>query len=225
MRFARVPRARATDLLRGDRGERGTSLVELVATIAIMGIAMAAVYQGFASMQNAVAGTDERLRNLDEARVLMAATSKDIRTAVRLSAGSSPFVVAAGNEAIFYANLETVDAPKKVRIHVDPGDRLIEEVWTADAGSVAPDYTYTGEPRVRLVGRYVDNSAADPIFTYLDTNGAALTDTPLSPSDLMAVKGVQLSLLVKKESGWSMTSTNLVNRVRLPNLDYNAVAG
>ena len=211
--------------MRREGGTRGASLIEVVATISIMTMVMATVYQGFASMQNAIAGTDERLRNLDEARVLMAATSKDIRTAVRLSAGSSPFVVAAGNEATFYANLDSVDAPKKVYIHVDGEDRLIEEVWTADVGSIAPDYTYTGQPRVRLVGRYLDNAAADPIFTYLDANSAVLANTPLSSVDLMAVKAVQITLVVKKESGWSMRSTSLVNRVRLPNLDYNAVAG
>jgi len=186
---------------------------------------MATVYQGFASMQGGIAGADERLRNLDEARLLMAATSKDVRTAVRLSAGSSPFVLADGNEAIFYANLDSVDAPKKVRIHVDDADRLIEEVWTADAGSVAPDYTYTGEAQVRLVGRYLANTVADPIFAYLDANGDVLATTPLSSADLIAVKAVRINLVVKKESGWSMRSTSLVNRVRLPNLDYNAVAG
>lgn len=210
---------------RRDRGTRGASVVEVVATLSIMTLVMATVYQGFASTHNAIAGTDERLRNLDEARVLMAATSKDVRTAVRLSAGSSPFVLADGNEAIFYANLDTVDAPKKVRIHIDPDDRLIEEVWEADLGSVAPDYTYTGTPRVRFVGRFVDNSEESPIFTYLDSTGAALPDTPLSGTDLLAVKGVRITLVVKKDSGWSMQSTTLVNRVRLPNLDYNAVAG
>ncbi len=143
-----------------------------------MTIIMATVYQGFASTQNAIAGTDERLRNLDEARVLMAATSKDIRTAVRLSAGASPFTYASGNEATFYANLDTTDAPKKVSIHIDADDQLIEEVWTADAASVAPDYTYTGTPRVRFVGRFVDNTEADPIFTYLDSSGAELNSTP-----------------------------------------------
>lgn len=207
------------------RRQRGTSVVEVVVTLSIMTVVMATVYQGFASTQNAVAGTDERLRNLDEARVLMAATSKDMRTAVRLSAGSSPFILAAGNETTFYANLDTVDAPKKVRIHVDAEDRLIEEVWTADTGSVAPAYTYSGVPSVRFVGRFVDNSEAEPIFVYLDANGSELSATPLSAEDLLAIKGVRINLVVKKESGWSMRSTSLVNQVRLPNLDYNAVSG
>lgn len=200
-------------------------MIELVATLSIMSIVMVTVFQGFASTENAVAGADERLRNLDEARVLMAATSKDVRTAVRLSAGSSPFVYANGNEVIFYANLDTVTAPRKVRIHIDSGDRLIEEVWTADAASVAPAYTYSGSPRIRLVGRFVDNTAANPIFTYLDAGGATLTTVPLSAAGLLSVKAVRISLVVKKASGWSMRSTALVNRVRLPNLDYNAVTG
>lgn len=207
------------------RDQRGASLVEVLAVLAILLVVTGTVYGGVASTQNAIHGTDERLRNLDEARVLMAATSKDVRTAVRLSAGSSPFVLADLNEAIFYANLDTTGAPKKVQISVDAQDRLIEQVWTADAGSIAPNYTYTGQPAVRLVGRYVDNDASNPIFTYLDSTGVPLTATPLSAADLLAIKAVRIALVVKKTSGVPIRATTLVNRVRLPNLDYNAVAG
>lgn len=206
--------------------ERGASIVELMATLVLLSIVIGAVYAGIASISDAVQGSGERLRNLDEARVLMAATTKDVRTAVRLSAGGSPFVLADDNEAVFYANLDTTSDPKKVRVSIDSQDQLIEEVWTADAGSVPPDYTYTGAPAVRFVGRYIANQdAGTPIFTYLDADGAALSATPLSADDLLAIKAVRVTLVVKKSSVFTGNPTTLVNRVRLPNLDYNAVAG
>jgi hypothetical protein len=212
--------------MRVQRDERGVGLLEVVCTMLLMGIVMGAVFAAMASTSKATEGTGARLRNLDEARVLMATTSKDVRTAVRLSAGTSPFVLAKANEAIFYANLDTTSAPKKVRIYVDAQHRLIEQVWSKDPASTAPNYTYnTTTPTLRLVGRYVANTSATPIFTYVDANDTPLGPTPLSATNLLAVKAVRLNLIVYRDSAFNGHATTLVNRVRLPNVDYNAVAG
>ncbi|MGQ0825744.1 MAG: PulJ/GspJ family protein [Actinomycetota bacterium] len=208
---------------RGDA--RGTTITELMCVVLLLSIIMATIYSGLFAAETTVSGTSERLRNLEEARTLIAVATKDVRTAVRLSAGTSPFVTADDTEAVFYANLDTVAAPKRVRIHVDAQDRLIEEVWEADGGSTAPDYTYTGSPSVRFVGRYVANEADEPIFTYLDASDAALTSTPLGATDLLAIKAVRITLKVKRTSAYNTNATTIENRVRLPNLDYNSVAG
>lgn len=177
------------------RSERGTSTLEVVAAVALLTLVMGAVFAGMHSMQGAVAGSEERLQNLDEARQVMAVTSRDLRTAVRLGAGQSPFVYAAGNEAIFHANLDTEGAPKKVRIYIDDDDRLVEEVWQADQESSVPLYTYSGAPDVRLVGRYLDNDDAAPLFTYALVPGAdarrrtGAGDAPCGGRDRPAVPG------------------------------------
>ena len=216
-----------TRLLVERRDERGVSgLLEVVMTIMLMAIVLAAVFAATMSTTRATEGTGDRLQNLDEARVLMATTSKDVRTAVRLSAGTSPFATADKNEAVFYGNLDTTSAPKKVRIYIDAQHRLIEQVWGPDPGSTAPNYTYdTTTPTVRLVGRYVANTSAKPIFTYLDANDDPLSPTPLTGTNLLAIKAVRIELVVYKNSAFNGHSTTLVNRVRLPNVDYNAVAG
>jgi len=207
------------------RGEqRGSSLVELLTTLALIGIVMSVVMVGTFSAQNAILGSETRLENLDQARTLMASLTKDVRTAVRLQAGTSPFTVADANHATFYANLSTTSAPKKVDLSIDAASRLIEQVWTADSGSQAPNYTYTGTPIIRLVGRYVANTAAKPLFTYLDSNGNTLTNTPLNATDLLAVKAVQIQLIVKRTTATTLNPTTLLNRVRLANLDYNSAS-
>jgi hypothetical protein len=181
---------------------------------------------GTFSANNAVMGASLRLENLDQARTLMASLTKDVRTAVHLSAGTSPFIVADANHATFYANLSTTSAPKKVDLSIDSQSRLIEKVWTADASSSAPNYTYTGAATVRLVGRYVANSAAKPLFTYLDDSSNTLSATPLSSTDLLAISAVQIQLVVKKTVATPLNPTTLINRVRLPNVDYdNDVSG
>ena len=206
------------------RSARGSQLLELVVAVSLLALVSAVLYSGIASTTNALMDTGKRLQNLDEARVLMAQTSKDVRTAARLSAGTSPFVLANNDEAIFYGNLETTAAPMKIHLYVDPSSELVEQVWSADPGSVAPNYTYTGTPFVRFVGRYVVTAGAPPIFTYLDSNGNTLPNTPLSASDLLAVNAVKITLTVKATTTAPLAPVTLVNRVRLPNLDYAAAS-
>jgi hypothetical protein len=194
-------------------------------TLLLLSIVMGAVMVGTFSAENAVTGGSLRLENLDQARTLMASLTKDVRTAVRLTAATSPFIVADANHATFYANLSTTSAPKKVDLSIDSQSRLIEQVWSADAGSTAPNYTYTGAATVRLVGRYVANNATHPLFQYLDDGGNVLPNTPLNATDLLAVDAVQIQLIVKRTVATPLNATTLINRVRLPNMDYDDVAG
>jgi hypothetical protein len=215
------------------RGSRGQSLFEMVAVIAILTIVLVIVYEGINSAGQALSGTEKRLNNLDEARTLMAVATKDIRTATRLQAGTSPFVTANARELIFYANLNNdggsgsvVDnGPRKVRIYVDPTSQLIEEVTKPAASSVPPNYTYTGAPTKRFVGRYVANPAAQPIFQFYDDDGVELTPAPLSAANLLAVNSVKITLSIRRTTTLPIASTTLVNTVRLPNVDYQETFG
>ena len=212
-----------------DRDERGVSgLLEVTVVLLILGLILGTLYSTIFSSQNTVLNTNERLRNLDEARTLIATLTKDVRTAVRLRAGTSPFVTAQARAAEFYANLDTAGAPVKVRLSIDGDDQLIEEVWTATSCIRDPDsdedpYLYEGDPTVRLVGHFVANSAAEPLFTYLDETNVPIAQ-PISGTRLLDIDAVRIDLRVKRDSGHPVNETTIQNRVRLPNVDYKAEA-
>jgi hypothetical protein len=214
-------------------GERGQTIFEVTVVVILLGVVLMFVYEGIDSAQQAIGGTEKRLANLDEARTLMAVSTKDVRTATRLQAGTSPFTLANKREIIFYANLNNngssgsvVDnGPRRVRIYVDPTSQLVEEVVKPGALSVPPAYTYTGTPSQRFVGRYVANTVSQPIFRYFDSDGHELTATPLSATDRLAVNSVQITLAIRRTTTFSIATTTLVNTVRLPNVDYQETLG
>lgn len=210
--------------------ERGiASIFEAMMTLALLTIVLAVVYEGIGSMGTAIAGGNERLVNLDEARTLMAVASKDVRTATKLVAGTAPFLLADKREVIFYANLNPIvgtPGPRKVRIYVDASTQLKEEVTPPDASSVAPNYTYLNGPTtVRFVGRYVANPTSAPIFRYYNASGVELTGVPLNATDLLAVRSVKITLSIRRTQAYNTKFTTLVNRVRMPNVDYFAAQG
>ncbi|MGZ4713870.1 MAG: hypothetical protein ACXVJ7_06610 [Acidimicrobiia bacterium] len=203
------------------RDERGqSSMVEVVATLMLLSIVLTVLYTSINSAQQAIGGEQRRLVNLDEARTLMDVTTKDIRTAARLQAGTSALASGQDRDLTFYANLNnTTGGPRKVRIYVDASNILISQSWNPDAGSVAPNYTYTGAAILRYVGRYVANPSNQPIFQYYDASGSLLT-TPLSASGLLAVHSIKVTLVVRKQTTLPLRAVTVVNQVRLPNVDY-----
>jgi type II secretory pathway pseudopilin PulG len=207
------------------RSESGTTLVEMTISMLILGIVLASAFQAFTSYQRVISATDIRLQNLDEGRVLMDVTSKDLRTAAMLTAGSSPFLLADIDHVIYYANLNSTGGPKKVEIYIDRTNPtapvLIEKVTNPDPGSSPP--TYNGQPpAVRYVGRYVANASSSPVFTFYDAAGVALP-VPMSGSNanLLAIRSVGINLAIRQSNGANVPATTLINRVSLPNVYYN----
>lgn len=203
------------------QSQRGTSLVEMTITVAFLGLILAVVLTAVSAFERDATGAQRRLENLDEARILMAVVTKDMRTAARIGVASSPFTLAADREAIFYANVNSSYGPNKVHIYIDVKQQLIEEVTPPDPGS-APNYTYNTQPAaVRLVGRYVANPPSKPIFVYYDVSGNPLGPTPLGAANLLAIESVGVTLSIRKTTLLPVIATTLVNRVSLPNLDFN----
>jgi type II secretory pathway pseudopilin PulG len=207
------------------RGEDGSPTIEMIATILILSIMLTFVYQAVGSLQNAIAGSDDRTANINEARVLMSTATKDLRTATRLQSGTSPFLIADSTEVEFYGNINTTTGPNLVHIYVDGQSRLVELVTAPDAGSVAPNYTYTGTPSTRFVGQYITNTALSPIFRYYDANGNELTPRPLSAANMLGIRQVQVSMVIRKSTVLTVAATTLQSRVWLPNLDYRVITG
>lgn len=205
--------------------ESGFTLPELLVVMLLLGATLTVMYRGLASMTRAAIGTQGRLVNLDEARVVIGTVTKDLRTAARLTPDTSPFDYANEQEVIFYGNIESLAAPKKIHIYVDDDRRLVEKI--VDAAGTSPNYTYDTTPRVRVVGRFLANDG--PVFSYLDAEGNCLGGSgsttpcsmgaPLTAEELLLVSAVEVVVSIREHGG--PQPATLINRVRLPNVDYN----
>lgn len=190
-------------------------MVETLVVMVVMSIILTFVYQVLISTQRTTYAANVRLENLEEARILMATVTKDLRTAARLTPTSSPFIQpTTADEVTFYAYLNTFTEPVLVHIYVDVSDRIVEEILRPP---------YTGAPEIRVVGRYV---AEEDVFSYYGPDDPDIPGSeppltlPLDPAELLEIEAVEVNLSIRKTTNASMTPTTLINRVRLPNVDY-----
>jgi hypothetical protein len=71
----------------------------------------------------------------------------------------------------------------------------------------------------------VANPPSQPVFTYYDTDGDVLPPDPgtgqLTSDELLQVDAVGITLSIRKTTLLPVVATTLVNRVSLPNVDFN----
>lgn len=213
------------------RGQVGQSLVEMIVVVFIFVLVMTTVTGAFLSVHRTTDEIDNRFENTGEAQKLIAALTKDVRTATPLSSGNSAFLLADKRQITFYGDLNYVTGvdprfPNKVDLLIDstnPAAPVLNEyIWvptnngTTDA---TPIYT-TAPTTLRLVGQYVANSASDPIFQYYDADGVALTSLPLNAQDQLLVRTIKISLSVRKQTSRTVQPTRVESTVRLANVIY-----
>jgi hypothetical protein len=224
--------ARWMQQIRADRArsglERGTSLIEVITTVLLLGIVLAVVYEGIASLSGAAEGTGIRLQNLDEGRVIMAVATKDVRTATQPDTAAAAFTLAKPAELQFYANLNNpAAAASLVHLYIDGNTQLVETVTPALTSTGQPctqqPCQYTSGITTRFVGKYVvNNSTTNPLFTYLDVNGNDLdpTHAGLNAAQMLQVRSVRVLLAVSKAHAFNSGTTWMRNTVGLPNVAF-----
>ena len=211
------------------RREEGFTLVELLVTISILALVMGAVTTAVVATQRTVRETDQRYTDLGEARVAMNATSRNVRTAIRLNPGDPAFIDAGPEHLEFYANVDVgAGDPKRVRLDVQ-GDDLLETVEDGTVGSGAganPVRTWTGDgaPRTRTIARNLTNPTdGEPLFEYFAQGASTPFATPgdqLPAADQGDVRQVRIELRVDSDAVPDVAETVLANRVRIPNFYF-----
>lgn len=190
------------------RTQGGQSLIEMITVVAIFLVVMAVIVSAFLLTQKTSDVMDNRFENQGEAQKLIAALSRDVRTATKLAPSSAnpdptPFLCARRDRIVFYANLSFVQAatavsnaergwPDIIDLMIDTSDpkapSLREYTWvatnTADMSASAPTYSATptcsGLPTNYTALRMVGQYIANPPSTPIFTyyDGAGNVLTP-----------------------------------------------
>jgi type II secretory pathway pseudopilin PulG len=183
-----------TARLRAARRQGGITVVEMAVVVALLGLVLAMALQGVSAYQRAVVAADLRQQNLEQARVMMAVLTKDLRTATELLTISSSDVTFRG-----LLNTAATADPSTIQLDADTGS-LVEVVIPATTGAT---------PVTRTVGRGLVNTGN--LFSFRDSADNVTTTRT-------AVTSVVITVSVDLPSGTPVPPTVLTSRVFLPNV-------
>jgi len=207
------------------RGERGTSLAELLVVVVLVTIVMAIASTLLISGQRVAGAATSRSQVTGSAREALQEMTRSLRTAVRPAATvASPFVTDAsdaladtGDRSVtFYANDRPGSGPSRVTFSVDAAGVLTESRTAATA--TAP-YAWTAATTSRVLLRGV---AATVLLRYYDDattcdNGCLLTTsgTPavVASAQLPKIRMVEVVLVVSDPARPRSRPVRLIERV------------
>ncbi|MCZ2824683.1 MULTISPECIES: PulJ/GspJ family protein [unclassified Modestobacter] len=224
------------------RGEEGVTLVELMVSIFVASLVMAATVTLIAGVGRTSARNEARLDQVNTARNSVEVMARSLRSAVRQSqllsscAGctAEPAVVSAsGYSVVLYSNLDNTGnnaGPRKVSYAVatsgTTAGQLTEVVQRPDSATpgaggyqfcTTADSACAARRSTRLLASGVRTDGTVPLFSYLDAAGAALAGSTLSSTQREAIVAVELSLRVVGTSPSARGDTTFIQRVLLPN--------
>ena len=191
-------------------------------------------------------GMQNRLDNATQGQSSIDAVSKVLRTAILpdqltdvscVSCADTAILQATRTQVSFYANLNNNGiGPSLVTLQIvrdtfaSQTSGALVQTMQPPTGLGAGKYTFcnpTTDPtcvvQTRVLARGLAWPATD-IFGYYDFNGAPITTSTLSDSDLASVASVEVAVTVQTVRGQSQyPSSTVVKRVRLPNSDINVL--
>jgi prepilin-type N-terminal cleavage/methylation domain-containing protein len=190
---------------RAGTDQGGVTMVEMAVVVALLGVVLTMAMQGVVSYQRATASADTRQQNLDQARIVMAVLSKDLRTATEFTTMTATDVTFTG-----LLNTGATAPPNQLRLYVDTGGVVREAVTPPDNPNASP-LTYTGTPATRVVGQGLVSTSS--LLSFRDSADAVTTT-------LTAVASVVITVSVDlpSRSGADVPPTVLTSRVFLPNV-------
>lgn len=192
-----------------DRDQAGVTMVEMAVVVALLGLVLTMAFQGLISYQRATASADTRQQNLDQARIVMAVLTKDLRTATEVTAMTATDVTFTG-----LLNTAATAPPNQLRLYADAGGVLREAVTPPDDPNASP-LTYTGTPTTRVVGRGLVSTSG--LLSFRDSSDAVTTTMTAVTSVVVTV-----SVDLPSQSGAEVPPTVLTSRVFLPNVAASA---
>lgn len=182
--------ARFRAALRSARDDSGISMVEVLVTMTVSTVLLAAVSAMVISGVRSADASTQRANATQEMRIATDRMTKQLRTAVSYDGSVKPFIVAEAERVGFYAKLDTLDltasnagsqeqVPSVVWLWSRNGTGSTREIcqqvyraipsgasFTWPAGAIDPAATRT----CKVVARGMSRTPAHPLFTYLKTS-------------------------------------------------------
>ena len=186
--LSRIDRAVRFGIRRLD-GNSGITLVELLVAMMLMLVVLGAIYTVWFGLQRSYSFTNDDMSAQEEARAAMNEMVELIRTARQPDPAPSEdlalvIVSADANQLVCWTDTDR-DANhdlELVRFRVDESTRTL---YRDD--SHAGDPAFGDSSTVRMVGKWLSNDAADPLFTYISGNGSTLATPVVDPTQIRQV--------------------------------------
>lgn len=214
--------------------DAGISLTELIVTVMVTGVLAAIVSTMFLNVALATSNSTATITRNGTAANVMDAVSTVIRVAAPNAVSTSPdpdpaVVAGTGSSLTVFSYVDanpTTVAPTRVGYRLDAQNNLVEDRWTATNASGY--WVFTGSATSRTIGGpLVTPTGTDPLFVYLDDQGAVITPggSGLTLAQRGDVAAIRVTVQVANSQSTGSSPIVLVSTIVMPNVAVTGSGG
>ncbi len=195
---------------------QGFTVIELLISLFVLGT-MIVIISSFASnIFSYNKGFSNSLSISDNSRTILNPISSEIRSATTSSTGTYPIESAGTTSFIFYADTNSDGIRERIRYFLSG--------TTLRRGTITPignPLSYNTTETLTDVVYNVRNTAANPIFTYYDTNYTGSSAALSQPVDISTIRLIKIELLLDANTEVAPDATVITTQISLRNLKDN----
>lgn len=212
--------------VRRPRGDEGVGLPELLVSMAMFGIVVAALGAVFVGLLDTTRIASTRTATTADARIAMEAMTRSLRVAIVPPGEEAAITVSEPNRVQFYSSLargpgQDSARPTRVTYVYDAGSGCVNETQVLADGPVAGPFTWPGGGTTKCLIR----TSSPPVFTYYTAGTIEQLDgtvvapiVPTTPDQRATVVSVEAALDVQDPDQADINGVIARDRVTLSNV-------
>lgn len=200
---------------------RAFTIVEVVVSISILVIIMAAVSSFQYDVLNYNRSSATTLTNIQEAQSIVKVMAKEIRSMSPSSNGAYPILSAGTSTVTFFADVDSDGTKEKIRYYIGTTTTTRNTIYRGFVKPSGSPISYSGSESTKILATGIRNSSSTPIFEYYNSTYTGTSSAMTYPLAITTIRLVRINLTIDSDPNKSPVLKTFTTQVNLRNLKDN----
>lgn len=194
--------------------QKGFTLVEIIITVAITGLVVAAIGSFQANIFSYSRNFSSSLSAADDARRVLRPFSNEVRSAAPSTLGAYPIEEATSTSFIFFTDTDNDGVEERIRYFLEEN--------AFKKGTIVPSgnpYVYDEDDE--SIVAMVNDVTSSTVFSYFDTYYDGTTEALVEPISVLQIRLIKISLTIDKDPNEVPPPFTVTTQVSFRNLKDN----
>lgn len=201
--------------------KRAFTIVEVVVSISILVIIMAAVSSFQYDVLNYNRSSATTLTNIQEAQSIVKVMAKEIRSMSPSSNGAYPILSAGTSTVTFFADVDSDGTKEQIHYYIGTTTTTRNTIYRGLVKPSGLPLSYSGSESTKILATGIRNSSSTSIFEYYNSTYTGTSSAMIYPLAITTIRLIRINLTIDSDPNKSPVLKTFTTQVNLRNLKDN----